>query len=716
MATSTEGKSKSRRFLLLYGSQTGQAEAIAGLIHEEAKTRGYTPELYCISSSEKKFDLSKEPVAVIVVSTTGEGEPPDTVNRFWRKLKRSTQPQGLLKDLQYALLGLGDTNYTNFCNMGKMLNKRLLELGARWFHETGYADDGVGLELVVEPWIEGLWPALDAVFSPSTDQDTPKDAAQKTSTDQDTPKDTGNDKPGPTDHQSSDVAQKTVESSSQVDSLGVDVDEKLSIKTETGSDDFETSLRGSRDDSWINQVINLPTLQPKYLEVQIKEPVCDSLGSDDFLFTDSVQGFTMASSVVVNMAAITNRRVLTSSDAQKTVLELELDWSKFPETRLRYEPGDALCLMCPNDHLEVDYIIKRLGLESASNHCISISVVPNTGKKNPIIPKHIPSTCTVYQYFKHCADLRAVPKKALLLVLAEFCSNEVERRRLQWFASRQGSQDYMKLIAEAHLDLLDVLHFFPSCNPSLSRLIELLPRLQPRHYSVVSSPLDYEFKTRIAFNIVELPQRSWQRLKREGLCTGWLNESSLSEVPSTVPLYPRLKNPFHLPPDPLVPIVLIGPGTGVSPLVGFLNHRSTMVANGFKVGKSWLFFGCRHPDKDYLYRSEIEGFLSAGVLTLCNVSFSQYDSISDGSSDHAKYVQDNMRKHWEALGEWVMEENASVFVCGDAQKMIVSIREAMTDVLQKYWTHKGGVTGNGDGQKLLKDLQDKGRYVTDLWI
>lgn len=60
---------------------------------------------------------------------------------------------------------------------------------------------------------------------------------------------------------------------------------------------------------------------------------------------------------------------------------------------------------------------------------------------------------------------------------------------------------------------------------------------------------------------------------REGLCTGWLNESSLSEVPSTVPLYPRLKNPFHLPSDPLVPIVLIGPGTGVSPLIGFLNHR-----------------------------------------------------------------------------------------------------------------------------------------------
>lgn len=99
---------------------------------------------------------------MVVVSTTGDGDPPDNVSRFWRRLKKKTLPSDHLTRCNYALLGnaeldtqwssslltiitgLGDTNYSNFCNMGKMLNKRLLELGAKQFYPPGFADDGVG--------------------------------------------------------------------------------------------------------------------------------------------------------------------------------------------------------------------------------------------------------------------------------------------------------------------------------------------------------------------------------------------------------------------------------------------------------------------------------------------------------------------------------------------------------------------------------------------
>ncbi|XP_013395361.1 methionine synthase reductase-like [Lingula anatina] len=148
------------RFLLLYGSQTGQAQAICEEIYENCQKYGLKPELHCLSMTEKKFCLERETCAVVVCSTTGEGEVPDTASKFVRRLKKKTLPSTHLQHLRYSLLGLGDSNYTNFCNGGKTVNKRFEELGARKFYPCGWADDAVGLEVAVEPWLEGLYPAL----------------------------------------------------------------------------------------------------------------------------------------------------------------------------------------------------------------------------------------------------------------------------------------------------------------------------------------------------------------------------------------------------------------------------------------------------------------------------------------------------------------------------------------------------------------------------
>ncbi|CAH1772723.1 unnamed protein product [Owenia fusiformis] len=153
-------QTKNNRFLLLYASQTGQAKAIAEEINENAPQHGLNPELHCISQTEKKFSLERESCVVIVTSTTGEGEPPDTALKFWRRLKKKTLPDDHLSKVNYALLGLGDSNYTNFCNNGKNFDKRLNELGAKRFYECGWADEAVGLEVKVEPWIEGLFTTL----------------------------------------------------------------------------------------------------------------------------------------------------------------------------------------------------------------------------------------------------------------------------------------------------------------------------------------------------------------------------------------------------------------------------------------------------------------------------------------------------------------------------------------------------------------------------
>lgn len=96
-------------------------------------------------------------------------------------------------------------------------------------------------------------------------------------------------------------------------------------------------------------------------------------------------------------------------------------------------------------------------------------------------------------------------------------------------------------------------------------------------------------------------------------------------VSPQVPLAPRPVNTFHLPEDPSRPIIMIGPGTGVVPFLGFLEHRHNQNRNGTSTGKTWLFFGCRHPDLDYIYRDEINKFLVDKILTRFTVCFSRLD-------------------------------------------------------------------------------------------
>ncbi|XP_064397709.1 methionine synthase reductase-like isoform X2 [Halichondria panicea] len=684
-------KDEEKKFLLVFGSETGQAKAIAEIIRDKALERGLLPDTLCFSQYNKGFKLPTERALVVVVSTTGDGDPPETVRKAWRRLKGKSLSSDHLKHLHFALLGLGDTNYDNFCNMGKMLSQRLLELGATAFHPPGFADDAVGLEDVVEPWIEGLWSPLVRLLSGEEDSN----------------------------HDSNAISMTTEPSEEAVDTI-VEKETTLLTSSPTRSShgntqttdvlvkDVIASLSDDLQRCTLNPVtpLSLPTPPPSYLTVTLGE-------TTDNTFPFNKIPYRLGSRV--SMATITSSKQLTNEGAVKKTLEMSF---RIIADDMHYEPGDAVGFVCPSPFSEVQWLLRRLDLTSHAQQQIMISIRENTTKKKATPPSHVPTPCTVEQLFSHCLNIRAVPKKAFLCLLAKHCRDGGEQRRLEELASRQCGAQYTRLFTELRTDLLDLLNSFPSCRPPLDILIENLPRLQPRYYSVTSSPLTDPHSLTVAFNVEHLPPRSWGVANRCGLATGWLElaANQITVSPVQIPVFPRSQNPFRLPRNPMTPIIMIGPGTGVAPFIGFLRHMAQQRVGGATQRRAWLFFGCRHPHLDYLYQKELVQFQSSGVLTKLTVTFSRPVGEVGVASEvgGTGYVQDRVRVEWREVGEWIVEHQATVYMCGDAVTMLRDTQLALQEVIARYLASGSSVSAES-ADKVVARIREEGRLLVDLW-
>uniref|UniRef100_A0A8C4NDD4 Methionine synthase reductase n=1 Tax=Eptatretus burgeri TaxID=7764 RepID=A0A8C4NDD4_EPTBU len=291
-------------------------------------------------------------------------------------------------------------------------------------------------------------------------------------------------------------------------------------------------------------------------------------------------------------------------------LEFELIHSVLPpfavcaqKTSLNLSPGDSVGLICPNNSKEVSYLLQRLGLEDVADCLLTVHLKNATTHKGVQVPAHIPSQCSLRTLFIQILEIRAVPKKAFLRSLAEHAEDPTERHRLLELCSRQGAAEYSQHIRKGLVCLTDLLHSFPTLRPPLELLLEHLPCLQPRSYSISSSPLQHHGHVRILFNIVEFPMTLHRASPRRGICTGWLTELVRLYIRGDVPLYARRSTSFHLPKERSRPVIMVGPGTGLAPFLGFLQHRKQQrEEEGEPTGEMWLFYGCRHCEQDYLYR------------------------------------------------------------------------------------------------------------------
>lgn len=354
------------------------------------------------------------------------------------------------------------------------------------------------------------------------------------------------------------------------------------------------------------------------------------------------------------VATLSGRRRLNRDGSAKETMHYEFRW---PGVDVIFAPGDSFAVVPTNNPAEVQAILSALGLSASAT--VTINDEP----------------MALGDALSHQRDLQTVTPELLAAM----------------GGTPTGGQSTDAYLEDRHL--LDALRDHPGAAIGAQPLVEGLRKLKPRLYSVASSPLVEP--QGVHFTVETLRYEMHGRAK-EGVATTWLADRFADG--DTAAMYCVQAPHFRLPESPEIPVIMIGPGTGVAPFRAFLQERKAQGG----AGKSWLFFGHQHQNTDFLYEDEFNAFMGDGTLTELTLAWSR---------DQAEkvYVQDRLREHGAAVWSWI-QSGAHLYVCGDKNAMAPQVRETFVDIAVEH----GGME-HAAAAAMFNDWEQNGRYCVDAY-
>lgn len=415
------------------------------------------------------------------------------------------------------------------------------------------------------------------------------------------------------------------------------------------------------------------------------------------------------------MASVQIRSLLDNDISnERHCMHVDIDLG---QSNLTYQTGDHIAMFPNNTEEMIQRTASMFGIAEKLDAIIHItSTAKNAAKKSPF-----PTPTTYQTSLRHYLDISKIPSRRDLKLISAFAPSAASKTLL---ADLVGDLvRYKTTVVDARLTLVDVLDLACKDGETFSRvpfalLVDIFARLQPRFYSISSS--SSENPSSVSATCVTLQYRPIISSKRivYGVNTNYLwsmyeqSEHIETTLPihyavspeSKLPIYIRKANNFKMPQDMSIPIIMVGPGTGVAPFRGFVRERAFLKqSNNVQVGATILFFGCRN-HKDYLYRDEWPSlFDTLGSGSKIITAFSRETASK-------VYVQHQIKAHGQNVWDLLFSQGAHLYVCGDANKMARDVHRCIVDIAIEH-----GNMNEADAIRFVTDLKRQNRYQEDVW-
>lgn len=631
---------------IAYASQTGTAENVAFTLYQilqtvlkhRIETSKTTLTIHNMSNIHHYNILPNQSLVIFIISTTGDGDIPASMNQYWKLLLRKSLDVSALQSTQIAIFGLGDSSYEKYNYAARKLNNRLKQLGARELIPLGLGDDQAkwGYMQTLNPWIEKLLQTLNT--------------------------------------------------------YGIsDISSTKSLVLQDNSHLYYEIIK-------LNQELELEDISA-YFQTPSGSKHC----------------YTNSNNVPLIGVVKSNYR-MTSQDWFQDVRNITLDvtgsFSNIRNERTNdlFQPGDVASIFPINNSSTVERAIKIL---QRSNQKFQLHdkllIRPTSVNMHRSSRIHTSIQGSLNDILSRLINIQGIPLQTFFLDISRHATNLEERDKLLEIGCMEGIDLYYDYCLRERRSYIDVLEDFQSCVLTLSHFFAYIPLLIPRQYSIASYDDNKSNEFDICVGLVANKTRLGKT--KFGLCSKYLTSLQVHDKVSLYITKGAISEQLALHPN--VPLILVGPGTGIAPMRSILQSRLIK----YPMIPCYILYGCRKRNDDCLYKEtwdtifEIDWSKNQSLYSHVNDNSIKL-SIAFSREEYEKiYVTHRIIENgsliWNILSNF---PDTCIIISGSAKGMTASVRQAFRDLIVKH-----GSMDINESEKYIQNLVNSKRYIMETW-